>query len=68
MLTLSRKVGEQILIVAGDANITIKVLSIDYSDSTVRIGIAAPPDVNILRQELLGEEAMRRHNSKRTDR
>ena len=48
MLVLSRKVSEKIMI--GD-DITIVVLKI--VGNRVRIGIEAPPDVTIHRQELL---------------
>ena len=47
MLILSRKENESITI--GD-NITIKVISIDKG--TVKIGIDAPPELLILREEL----------------
>ena len=52
MLVLSRKLGESVLI--GD-NIEIKIVSIDKG--SVKIGIEAPKDVAILRQELLKEVA-----------
>lgn len=48
MLVLTRKVGEKIHL--GD-NIVITVTSV--SGQQVRIGISAPPDVPILRNELL---------------
>jgi carbon storage regulator len=47
MLVLTRKEGEQIVV--GD-NIRITVLSI--RGNRVRLGLLAPPDVSILRQEL----------------
>lgn len=47
MLVLSRKPGEKILI--GD-NVTITVIRI--GPNTVRLGIDAPKDLNIVRQEL----------------
>jgi carbon storage regulator len=47
MLVLSRKPGEKILI--GD-NVTITVVRI--GPNTVRIGIEAPQDMHILREEL----------------
>lgn len=47
MLVLSRKVGERILV--GD-EITVTVVQI--SPNTVRIGIDAPREVNIVREEL----------------
>jgi carbon storage regulator len=48
MLVLSRKAGEGILV---DGDITISVLSIEAG--RVRIGIRAPLDVPIVREELL---------------
>ncbi|MCK5541271.1 MAG: carbon storage regulator CsrA [Desulfobacterales bacterium] len=47
MLILTRKIGESILI--GD-NITIKV--VESGRNSVRIGIDAPKDVTVLRQEV----------------
>ena len=47
MLVLSRKPGEKILI--GD-NVTVTIVRI--SPNTVRIGIEAPRDMNIVREEL----------------
>ena len=47
MLVLSRKPGERILI--GD-NVAITVVRI--GPNTVRIGIEAPQDLNIVREEL----------------
>ena len=47
MLVLSRKPGEKILI--GD-NITVTIVRI--GPNTVRIGIEAPRDMNIVREEL----------------
>jgi carbon storage regulator len=51
MLILSRKAEERILI--GD-DIVVTVVKIGAN--TVRIGVTAPKDVRILRQELLPEE------------
>lgn len=48
MLVLSRKLGEKIVI--GD-NITITVVDIDRGK--IRLGIEAPRDVPIYREELL---------------
>tara|TARA_R110002096_G_scaffold315227_4_gene509461 strand:- start:942 stop:1106 length:165 start_codon:yes stop_codon:yes gene_type:complete len=52
MLCLSRRVGESIII---DGDIKVTVLRINSSQ--VKIGIAAPDDVLILREELVEEEA-----------
>lgn len=48
MLILTRRVGERLMI--GD-NIIVKVVRIEES-SQVRIGIEAPPDVRIVREEV----------------
>lgn len=47
MLILARKAGEKLKI--GD-NITVEVVSV--AGNTVKIGIEAPKEVNILRKEL----------------
>ena len=49
MLTLTRKVGEKIMI--GD-NITIMVVDI-RPDGRVKIGIDAPRDISVYREEVL---------------
>lgn len=51
MLVLSRKLGEKIYI---SDNICITVVDIDRGK--IRLGIEAPRDVPIFRQELLGEK------------
>jgi carbon storage regulator len=48
MLVLSRKLNEKIII---DENIEVEVLSID--NGSVKLGITAPKEIEILRQELL---------------
>jgi carbon storage regulator len=50
MLVLSRKIGEKIYI---NENICITVVDIDRGK--IRLGIEAPRDVPIFRQELLGD-------------
>lgn len=52
MLVLTRKTGEQVVI--GD-HIVVKVLEV--RGERVRIGIQAPPDMSILRLELLAGTA-----------
>lgn len=47
MLVLSRKVGQRILI--GD-NIAVTVVRV--SQGTVRVGVEAPPELPIVREEL----------------
>ena len=48
MLVLTRKLGQNILI--GD-NIAVKIVKIDHNK--VQLGISAPPDVLVFRQELV---------------
>ena len=48
MLVLSRKLGESIII-----NDSIKVTVVAIDRNKIRIGISAPPDVSIMREELL---------------
>lgn len=50
MLVLRRKVGETIIL---DGVITISVLAVE--GERVKLGINAPPDVTIVREELLRE-------------
>jgi carbon storage regulator len=52
MLVLSRKLGEKIVI--GD-NILVTVVKIDRNQ--VRIGIEAPPDVLVYREEIAPQRA-----------
>jgi carbon storage regulator len=52
MLVLSRKLGEKIVI--GD-NIVVTVVKIDRNQ--IRIGIEAPHDVPVYREEILPERA-----------
>lgn len=52
MLILTRKPGEQLII--GD-NITVEVLGV--KGNQVRIGIDAPKDINIVRNELLEHQS-----------
>jgi carbon storage regulator len=49
MLVLSRKLSQQILI---GPDIAITVVKIEGNH--VRLGIEAPPDISILREELVG--------------
>jgi len=47
MLVLSRKLGEKIII---GGNITVTVVKIDRNQ--VRIGIEAPPEIGVFREEI----------------
>jgi carbon storage regulator CsrA len=52
MLVLNRKIGQRIII---NDNIIITFCGMDkYGRDKVRLGIEAPPGVNIARAELLG--------------
>lgn len=51
MLILTRRPGESIII---DEDIKIKILAV--SGNQISIGIEAPHDVNIVREELLEED------------
>jgi carbon storage regulator len=48
MLVLSRKLGERI--VMPDIDLTLTVVAIE--GNTVRLGITAPPEVSVYREEL----------------
>lgn len=53
MLVLSRKTEEKIILTNGDGDdIVITVVELDRG--RVKLGISAPPDVKIYRDELLG--------------
>ena len=54
MLVLSRRMNEKIVIPS--LNITIQVVAI--KPGVVRIGIQAPPEVSIMREELLSESVL----------
>lgn len=53
MLVLSRKAGESI--VFPGLGITVKVTALDYSRGRVKLGITAPDDVNVVRDEIIRE-------------
>ena len=54
MLVLSRKVGERIVLtLPGGSEIWLSLLAIDRSRGYVRLGLEAPADVVISREELL---------------
>ena len=50
MLVLARKIGEKIIL-----NDNIEVIILDANQNTVRIGINAPKDVSVYREELYKE-------------
>ena len=54
MLVLSRKVGERILL-GDDVTITI----VRLTNGVVRIGIDAPHDMRVVREEISGQEESR---------
>jgi carbon storage regulator len=51
MLILSRKSGESITI---GGNIQVRVLKV--RGSQVQLGISAPPEIKVMRQEIVGKE------------
>jgi carbon storage regulator len=53
MLVLSRRNGEQIVI---DGKITVKI--IEVQGQRVRLGIEAPAEVRVLREELVAAKEM----------
>jgi carbon storage regulator len=58
MLVLSRKLNEKIVI---DGGIVVTVVKIDRNQ--IRLGIEAPPDVRVFREEIAG--CARRNSSDR---
>jgi len=68
MLVLSRKLGQQIVISLNGITATVEVLKVD--GNRIRLGIAAPLDVQIKRSELLdsqtGQGKARRNPSSTT--
>jgi carbon storage regulator len=63
VLILSRKPGDAIVI---DSRVRVVVLSADRRG--VRLGIEAPPEVRILRSEILSEVAAENHRATATGR
>ena len=57
MLSLSRRVGERIVIGCG-RGIVVEVRRIDRRTGKVMLGIAAPRKIPIFREELLEKEAV----------
>lgn len=57
MLILTRRTGETVMI--GD-NVTVTVLGV--KGSQVRLGFKAPPEVHIVREELLDRDRENRGN------
>ncbi len=55
MLILGRKLKERIRLVVNGVTIWLEVNRISAND--VRIGITAPPEVAIVREEVIGHEA-----------
>ena len=59
MLVLSRKVGEQICVPQFDIVLTV----LGVRGAKVRLGIAAPDEIAVVREELLRREPKRRGNA-----
>ena len=60
MLVLRRKVGESVVLAGA---ITVSVLAVE--GERVKIGISAPPDVTIVREELLSPQTKRSQDNQR---
>lgn len=58
MLVLARKVGEKIIL-----NDNIEIIVLDSNQNSVRIGINAPKDVTVYREELYREIKTANQNS-----
>lgn len=54
MLALKRKKGESITVTLPDGRVMVFEI-VDVRGETVRVGVEAPADVQILRTELIGE-------------
>jgi len=66
MLILSRNAGQRIIIGSGPRRIVITLVSIDRN--VVRIGLEAPNDVVILREELvIAEEEKRKQKEESSE-
>ena len=61
MLVLTRRIGEKIII--GDKVIEVKVVSVD--GGAVQLGITAPADVSIHREEIYNK--ITRHESRKAE-
>jgi len=57
MLVLSRKLGQQIVLSINGISATVEVIRVD--GNRIRLGIAAPLEVQVIRSELLENEADR---------
>lgn len=56
MLVLTRKSGETLLFQVGDVTVTLMITRV--RGDNVRLGIAAPPEVKVIRSELIdGKES-----------
>lgn len=60
MLVLSRKVGEQICV--PQCNIVLTVLELEVKGRAVRLGIAAPKEIAVVRKEL--QDRSRQHSAR----
>jgi carbon storage regulator len=63
MLVLSRKIGESVVI---DGRITVKIVRVE--GEVVKVGIQAPPDVPVHRQEIYNEIQRNNREALTTDR
>ena len=61
MLVLGRKRDEEVVLILGNQEMTIRVM--DIRGDKVRLGIAAPPEMLVHRKEVW--EAVKRENAER---
>ncbi len=54
MLILTRRIGEALLIKAGDKEIKVAILG--AKGRQIRVGVEADRDVNVIREELLEKD------------
>ena len=62
MLTLTRRKNERILI---GENIIVEVVQL--KSGSVRLGIVAPPEMNVLREELVGRDERIKYRGEETN-
>jgi carbon storage regulator CsrA len=63
MLVLSRKLGERILVPSCEMSVTVVAIE----GNTVRLGITAPPEVGVYREELWQRVCSEKEQKTRVD-
>ena len=61
MLILSRKHGERIRIVLPQCQLAVTIVSVD--GNRVRLGISAPAEIAVYREEIWGQICLQKHSS-----